>query len=47
MASQLTQISQLVAVRCGEIHPPMLARAISTPRVGSCFRCRKPSPLPR
>jgi len=30
MASHLTQISQLVAVRCGEIHPPMLARAIST-----------------
>jgi alkanesulfonate monooxygenase len=26
----LQQISQLVAVRCGEIHPPMLARAIST-----------------
>jgi alkanesulfonate monooxygenase len=26
----LEQISQLVAVRCGEIHPPMLARAIST-----------------
>jgi alkanesulfonate monooxygenase len=26
----LKQISQLVAVRCGEVHPPMLARAIST-----------------
>jgi alkanesulfonate monooxygenase len=30
MASHIKQISQLVAVRCGEIHPPMLARAIST-----------------
>jgi len=30
MGSSLRQISQLVAVRCGEIHPPMLARAIST-----------------
>jgi alkanesulfonate monooxygenase len=26
----LEQISQLVAIRCGEVHPPMLARAIST-----------------
>jgi alkanesulfonate monooxygenase len=26
----LSQISQLVAVRCGEIHPPMLARGIAT-----------------
>jgi alkanesulfonate monooxygenase len=26
----LTQLSQLVAIRCGEVHPPMLARAIST-----------------
>jgi alkanesulfonate monooxygenase len=26
----LKRISQLVAVRCGEIHPPMLARAVST-----------------
>lgn len=26
----LKQISQLVAIRCGEVHPPMLARAIST-----------------
>lgn len=26
----LKQISQLVAVRCGEIHPPMLARGIAT-----------------
>jgi alkanesulfonate monooxygenase len=26
----LKQLSQLVAIRCGEVHPPMLARAIST-----------------
>jgi alkanesulfonate monooxygenase len=26
----LEQLSQLVAIRCGEVHPPMLARAIST-----------------
>jgi alkanesulfonate monooxygenase len=26
----LGQISQLVAVRCGEVHPPMLARGIAT-----------------
>jgi alkanesulfonate monooxygenase len=26
----LRQLSQLVAIRCGEVHPPMLARAIST-----------------
>lgn len=26
----LTQMSLLVAIRCGEVHPPMLARALST-----------------
>jgi alkanesulfonate monooxygenase len=30
VGTSLKQISQLVAVRCGEVHPPMLARAIST-----------------
>ncbi len=30
MAPQLTQMSLLVALRCGEVHPPMLARAISS-----------------
>lgn len=30
MAMQTKQISQLVALRMGEVHPPMLARAIST-----------------
>jgi len=30
MASSTTQINQLVAVRMGEIHPPMLARHLST-----------------
>ena len=30
MASLTDQINFLAAVRCGEIHPPMLARAIST-----------------
>lgn len=30
MAAQTEQINQLVAVRMGEIHPPMLARHIST-----------------
>ncbi len=30
MAAQTKQINQLVAVRMGEIHPPMLARHIST-----------------
>src|SRR3954470_6740615 len=26
----LRQISQLAAIRCGEFHPPMLARALAT-----------------
>lgn len=30
VAPMLEQISLLVAVRCGEVHPPMLARALST-----------------
>ena len=30
LAPQLSQMSLLVALRCGEVHPPMLARAIST-----------------
>jgi alkanesulfonate monooxygenase len=30
VAPSLEQASQLVAVRCGEVHPPMLARALST-----------------
>lgn len=30
MAAQTTQINQLIAVRMGEIHPPMLARHLST-----------------
>ncbi len=30
MAEQTNQIQLLTAIRCGEIHPPMLARAIST-----------------
>jgi len=30
VAPSLSQISLLVAVRCGEVHPPMLARAIAT-----------------
>ena len=30
MAEQTHQIQLLTAIRCGEIHPPMLARAIST-----------------
>lgn len=30
MATQTSKINLLVAIRCGEIHPPMLARAIST-----------------
>ncbi len=30
IASTIEQMNLLVAVRCGEIHPPMLARALST-----------------
>ena len=30
VAPQLKQLSQLIAIRCGETHPPALARAIST-----------------
>lgn len=30
MAAETTQINQLIAVRMGEIHPPMLARHLST-----------------
>jgi alkanesulfonate monooxygenase len=30
VAPSLSQISLLAAVRCGEVHPPMLARAIAT-----------------
>lgn len=30
VAPSLKQLSLLVAVRCGEVHPPMLARAIAT-----------------
>jgi alkanesulfonate monooxygenase len=30
LAPQLEQMSLLVALRCGEVHPPMLARAISS-----------------
>ncbi|MEJ7616026.1 MAG: LLM class flavin-dependent oxidoreductase [Pyrinomonadaceae bacterium] len=30
MAQQTSKINLLVALRCGEIHPPMLARAVST-----------------
>jgi alkanesulfonate monooxygenase len=30
MAEQTRQIQLLTAIRCGEVHPPMLARAIST-----------------
>lgn len=30
MAEQTRQIQLLAAVRCGEVHPPMLARAVST-----------------
>lgn len=30
MAEQTRQIQLLAAIRCGEVHPPMLARAIST-----------------
>ena len=30
MAPQLEQLSLLVAIRCGEIHPPMLARALAS-----------------
>ena len=30
MAPQVSQLSLLVALRCGEVHPPMLARAVAT-----------------
>ncbi|MDQ3253636.1 MAG: LLM class flavin-dependent oxidoreductase, partial [Acidobacteriota bacterium] len=30
VAPRTTRINLLVATRCGEVHPPMLARAIST-----------------
>ena len=30
MAPQTSKINLLVAVRCGEVHPPMLARAVAT-----------------
>ena len=30
LAPQTSKINLLVAIRCGEVHPPMLARAIST-----------------
>jgi alkanesulfonate monooxygenase len=30
LAPQLKQMSLLVAIRCGEVHPPMLARAIAS-----------------
>ncbi|MGC6422271.1 MAG: LLM class flavin-dependent oxidoreductase [Flavobacteriaceae bacterium] len=30
LAPQLKQMSLLTAIRCGEVHPPMLARALST-----------------
>ncbi|MBT5925343.1 MAG: LLM class flavin-dependent oxidoreductase [Verrucomicrobia bacterium] len=30
MAEQTRQIQLLTAIRCGEVHPPMLARAVST-----------------
>lgn len=30
LAPMLDQMSLLVAIRCGEVHPPMLARALST-----------------
>ncbi|HEX8530267.1 MAG TPA: LLM class flavin-dependent oxidoreductase [Cytophagales bacterium] len=30
LAPQTTKINLLVAIRCGEVHPPMLARALST-----------------
>jgi alkanesulfonate monooxygenase len=30
LAPQTSKINLLVAIRCGEVHPPMLARALST-----------------